>query len=71
MRLFRNPTNSGRGWVAKKTAIHPTSLTGLPDFAEGSILTQILNTHHHGDHVGGNLALKRYCTEISSAFLAA
>ena len=21
-------------------------------------LTHILNTHHHGDHVGGNLALK-------------
>jgi hydroxyacylglutathione hydrolase len=25
----------------------------------GWTLTHILNTHHHGDHVGGNLALKR------------
>jgi hydroxyacylglutathione hydrolase len=27
--------------------------------ARGFVLTHILNTHHHGDHVGGNLALKR------------
>ena len=27
--------------------------------ARGFILTHILNTHHHGDHVGGNLALKQ------------
>ncbi|MCW5730781.1 MAG: hydroxyacylglutathione hydrolase [Alphaproteobacteria bacterium] len=27
--------------------------------ARGWQLTHILNTHHHGDHVGGNLALKR------------
>jgi hydroxyacylglutathione hydrolase len=27
--------------------------------ARGFILTHILNTHHHGDHVGGNLALKK------------
>lgn len=26
--------------------------------AKGWRLTHILNTHHHGDHVGGNLALK-------------
>ncbi|MBL8834356.1 MAG: hydroxyacylglutathione hydrolase [Rhodospirillales bacterium] len=26
--------------------------------ARGLVLTHILNTHHHGDHVGGNLALK-------------
>ncbi|MBI1245317.1 MAG: hydroxyacylglutathione hydrolase [Alphaproteobacteria bacterium] len=26
--------------------------------ARGLRLTHILNTHHHGDHVGGNLALK-------------
>ena len=26
---------------------------------KGWRLTHILNTHHHGDHVGGNLALKR------------
>lgn len=31
----------------------------------GWSLTQILNTHHHEDHVGGNLALKaRYGAEI-------
>lgn len=29
-------------------------------------LTHILNTHHHGDHVGGNLALKQWshCTIV-------
>ncbi|WP_077731201.1 hydroxyacylglutathione hydrolase [Methylocaldum sp. 14B] len=27
--------------------------------AYGWTLTHVLNTHHHGDHVGGNLALKR------------
>ncbi len=27
--------------------------------ARGFILTHILNTHHHDDHVGGNLALKQ------------
>jgi hydroxyacylglutathione hydrolase len=27
--------------------------------ARGWRLSHILNTHHHGDHVGGNLALKR------------
>ncbi len=26
---------------------------------EGLMLTHILNTHHHGDHTGGNLELKR------------
>lgn len=26
---------------------------------EGHSLTHILNTHHHGDHTGGNLALKQ------------
>lgn len=28
--------------------------------ARGLTLTHILNTHHHMDHVGGNLALKEY-----------
>jgi len=27
--------------------------------AKGWTLTHILNTHHHGDHIGGNLELKR------------
>jgi hydroxyacylglutathione hydrolase len=27
--------------------------------ANGWTLTHVLNTHHHGDHVGGNLELKR------------
>lgn len=32
----------------------------------GWTLTHILNTHHHGDHVGGNLALKEWsgCTVV-------
>jgi len=31
-------------------------------------LTAILNTHHHGDHVGGNLELKQLtgCTVIAA-----
>lgn len=34
----------------------------------GWTLTQILNTHHHGDHVGGNLALKtRFGAKIYGA----
>ena len=34
--------------------------------AKGWRLTHILNTHHHGDHVGGNLALKEWsgCTIV-------
>ena len=37
--------------------------------ARGWTLTHILNTHHHGDHAGGNLALKaRYgCTVVGPA----
>ena len=27
-------------------------------------LTHILNTHHHGDHVGGNMALKGKGVEV-------
>lgn len=36
--------------------------------ARGWTLTHILNTHHHGDHVGGNLALKRAtgCTVVGA-----
>jgi hydroxyacylglutathione hydrolase len=35
----------------------------------GLHLTHILNTHHHGDHIGGNLALKAYydCVIIGPA----
>ena len=35
----------------------------------GLSLTHILNTHHHGDHTGGNLALKEYfdCVIIGPA----
>lgn len=37
--------------------------------AKGWALTHILNTHHHGDHVGGNLALKQAtgCTIVGYA----
>ena len=37
--------------------------------AKGWTLTHILNTHHHGDHVGGNLALKQAtgCTIVGYA----
>lgn len=38
--------------------------------AQGWQLTTILNTHHHPDHVGGNLELKRLtgCTVIASLY---
>jgi hydroxyacylglutathione hydrolase len=38
--------------------------------ARGWRLSHILNTHHHGDHVGGNLALKAAtgCTVIGPAY---
>jgi hydroxyacylglutathione hydrolase len=38
--------------------------------AQGWSLTHILNTHHHGDHVGGNLALKMRtgCTIVGPAY---
>ena len=37
-------------------AVAPPVLERLD--AKGWRLTHILNTHHHNDHVGGNLALK-------------
>jgi len=38
--------------------------------AQGWQLSHILNTHHHGDHVGGNLALKQAtgCVVIGPAY---
>lgn len=38
--------------------------------ARGWRLSHILNTHHHGDHVGGNLALKERtgCTIVGPAY---
>ncbi len=37
--------------------------------AKGWTLTHILNTHHHGDHTGGNMDLIRHtgCTVVGSA----
>ena len=39
------------------TPLSPAGLAALK--REGLTLTHILNTHHHGDHTGGNLALKQ------------
>jgi hydroxyacylglutathione hydrolase len=38
-------------------AVHEEVLEALAQ--KGWTLTHILNTHHHGDHVGGNMALKK------------
>jgi len=48
-------------------AVHEPVLARLK--AKGWRLTHILNTHHHGDHVGGNLALKSAtgCTIVGYA----
>jgi len=48
-------------------AVHEPVLARLK--AKGWRLTHILNTHHHGDHVGGNLALKNAtgCTIVGYA----
>jgi hydroxyacylglutathione hydrolase len=48
-------------------AVHEPVLERLK--AKGWTLTHILNTHHHGDHVGGNLALKSAtgCTIVGYA----
>ncbi len=52
-------------WVAGNkqyaAAIDPGDAAPLLDYLEskGLALVAILNTHHHGDHVGGNLELKK------------
>jgi hydroxyacylglutathione hydrolase len=53
--LVREPEASAVAVV--DPAVHQPVLDALA--ARGWRLTHILNTHHHGDHVGGNLALKR------------
>ena len=46
---------TGATAVVDPAVVDPV-LTALDEF--GWSLTHILNTHHHGDHTGGNLALK-------------
>ena len=54
-------------WLAREPAsgatavVDPAVVDPVVDAlkAEGWTLTHILNTHHHGDHTGGNLALKK------------
>jgi hydroxyacylglutathione hydrolase len=53
--LVREP---GSGAVAVIDPADPGPVRAALD-ARGWRLTHILNTHHHADHVGGNLALKQ------------
>lgn len=50
-------------------AVDPADAQPVLDALAGQKLDAILNTHHHGDHVGGNLALKDAtgCTIIGPA----
>lgn len=55
------------GYLVHDAAARVTATIDTPDAeairaaleAKGWTLTHILNTHHHADHAGGNLALKR------------
>lgn len=60
--LLREPRSGAVGVV--DPAVHEPVLAELD--RRGWRLTHILNTHHHPDHVGGNLALKQAtgCTVI-------
>jgi len=58
--------NDNYGYLIHDSANNLTAAIDTPDAitiqaeleAKGWKLTHILNTHHHGDHAGGNLALK-------------
>lgn len=53
-------------WLVRDAATGATAVVDTPEVApivaaleeRGWTLTHILNTHHHADHVGGNLELK-------------
>lgn len=64
--LLHDPA-SGETAVVDPAEAAPT-LTACA--AQGWRLSHILNTHHHGDHVGGNLELKAKtgCTVIGPAY---
>jgi hydroxyacylglutathione hydrolase len=55
------------GYLLHDEASGTTAAVDTPDAAEIAVqlaakgwrLTHILNTHHHADHAGGNLELKR------------
>ncbi len=58
---------------AKVTAVVDPAVADAPLRAakeRGWTITHILNTHHHGDHVGGNLAIKAAtgCTIVGPAY---
>ena len=63
--LIRDPATGAT--AAIDPAVPSPTLAALD--AEGWSLTHILNTHHHADHTGANLALKRAtgCTIVGSA----
>ncbi|MBT8446423.1 MAG: hydroxyacylglutathione hydrolase [Gammaproteobacteria bacterium] len=61
-----------RDTASEATAVVDPAVAGPVTAAlaqSGWTLTHILNTHHHGDHVGGNLELKRAsgCTIVGPA----
>lgn len=55
------------GFLLRDTATGATAAIDTPEVGpilealerRGWLLTHILNTHHHGDHAGGNIELKR------------
>ena len=59
--------DSNYGYLIHDAASGATAAIDTPDAeallsvleAKGWTLTDVFNTHHHGDHTGGNLALKR------------
>ncbi|MCB2102549.1 MAG: hydroxyacylglutathione hydrolase [Rhodobacterales bacterium] len=63
--LARDPDTGACACV--DPAVSDAVLAALKDL--GWTLTHILNTHHHGDHVGGNLAIKAAtgCTIVGFA----
>jgi hydroxyacylglutathione hydrolase len=67
--LARDP--DGGACAAVDPAVAPPVLRALGEL--GWKLTHILNTHHHGDHTGGNLEIKRAtgCTIVGAAADAA
>jgi hydroxyacylglutathione hydrolase len=60
--LVREPASGAVG-VVDPAVVEPVTAALA---ARGWRLSHILNTHHHGDHVGGNLELKRLtgCTIV-------
>jgi len=42
----------------------PLLIAGLNDRSKGRPVDRLINTHHHGDHTGGNIAFKGIATKV-------